>query len=198
MGLLAINQLQFVMTNSQARALRFIEPLNRTLAEFGIDTPTRVAMFLAQIAEESGELRYTRELWSPTPSQERYERDFGQPWTKDDPRNRVAFMLGNSEHGDGYKYLGRGLIQTTGRTNYQRTSTALCGSATHLLDHPEELEAVDGACRSAGYFWQWKNLNQFADADDLIACTRRVNGGLTHYDRRHQYWTRARETLGCS
>lgn len=193
---LKLSDLQHIYPSAQGRAARFLAQLNDAMKERDIDTPRRVCMFLAQVGEESGQLTYTREIWGPTPQQMKYERDFNEEWTKDNARNSLPFELGNSEAGDGFKFRGRGLIQITGRTNYARTSIALFGDESFLLDNPEPLEFVEGACRSAAYFWHWKGCNAFADVDDLVGCTRRVNGGLTHYDRRHNFWVRAKEVLG--
>jgi putative chitinase len=192
---LKISDLQYIMPNAGARTMRFRDPLIDAMDEFNVDTPKRAAMFLAQLAEESGELRYTRELWTPTPQQFKYERNPVEPWERANEANRVAFNLGNSEPGDGYKFLGRGLIQITGRFNYAKVSKALFGSEEYLLGNPEALEQTYAAARSAAWFWSWKGLNAFADVDDLETCTRRINGGLTHFDRRSAYWGRAKQVI---
>lgn len=128
-------------------------------SRFGIDTPLRQAHWLAQIAHESGRFRYTRELWGPTPAQKRYE-------------GRAD--LGNTQPGDGKRFLGRGFIQITGRANYTRASHDLYGNEI-LLDKPELLEL--NPALSAGWFWSIHHLNRLADRDDLVAVTKVVNGG---------------------
>ena len=129
------------------------------MAEFEINTPQRQAMFLAQIGHESGGLKWTTEIWGPTPAQARYEG------RKD---------LGNVQPGDGYKFRGRGLIQTTGRANYTRTGTAL---TLDLLNKPELLTLPVNAAMSAAYFWESNGLNELADTGSVERVTRRVNGG---------------------
>lgn len=130
------------------------------MALYAIDSPARQAAFLAQVGHESGRLIYVRELWGPTPTQEGYE-------------GRAD--LGNTEPGDGFKYRGRGLIQVTGRANYQTCGAAL---GLPLVDHPELLEAPGNAAQSAAWFWNSRGLNDFADIGDFNTITRKINGGL--------------------
>jgi putative chitinase len=90
--------------------------------------------------------------------------------------NKVyAGRMGNTEDGDGAKYIGRGLIQLTGKENY-----ANCGNALgiDLLDNPDLLSTPKYAALSAGWFWNKKGLNAFADVDDIDTITKRINGGL--------------------
>ena len=118
------------------RATEYLPHLVAAMDEFDINTPQRQAMFLAQIGHESGYLRYTVEIWGPTPAQSRYEG------RKD---------LGNVQIGDGYKFRGRGLLQTTGRDNYRATGQAL---GVDLWASPELLGQPALAARSAAWFWE--------------------------------------------
>jgi putative chitinase len=172
---LTLLQLQKIMPYAGKRAGTYIEPLNLAMWEFGIDTPMRQAAFLAQIAHESGSLKYVREIASG----EAYEgrRD-----------------LGNTEPGDGVRFRGRGLIQITGRTNYRACSLGLFGDE-RLLDQPELLEETVSACRSAGWFWQTMNLNALADIGAFRPITRAINGGYNGYDDRLAYYERAKAVL---
>ena len=188
-------QLAHVMPLAGRFTFQYFDHLSAAIDEYEINTATRVQAFLAQLAEESGELRYARELWGPTPQQARYERVFTAEWSKDDPTNRLAFRLGNEEAGDGHRFLGRGLIQITGRFNYGECSKALFGGPHFLWAHPETLESPQAACRSAAWYWASHRCNEAADAGDFELVTRRVNGGLTHYDRRCVYWQRAKEAI---
>lgn len=151
---------------------RFVEPLNRHMQAFGIDTLLRIRQFIAQIAHESGEFRYVQEIASGQAYEGR--RD-----------------LGNTQPGDGVKFKGRGLIQITGRSNYQRCSLALFGDK-RLLDKPELLEQPDYAVRSACWFWKANSLNALADKDDIRAVTRRINGGFNGIEHRAQLYERAK------
>lgn len=171
---ITIEQLQQIIPNAGSRVGVFHQPLVDAMAEFDISTPARQAAFLAQVAHESGSLRYVREIASGGAYEGRVD-------------------LGNTEPGDGIRYKGRGLIQITGRANYQ-----VCGDSLGLplLEHPELLEQPENAARSAGWFWAWKRLNDLADAGDFVRITKRINGGLNGYDDRANFWERAKQVLG--
>lgn len=171
--MITIDQLRAIMPGARQRAPVFLGPLNVAMAEFDINSPKRCAAFLAQIAHESGEFRYMREIASG----ETYEG------RKD---------LGNTEPGDGKRYKGRGPIQITGRANYE-----LCGKALglDLIGHPELLELPEHGCRGSAWFWAHNRLNRFADADNFGALTKAINGGYSHLDERIKYWLRARAVL---
>ena len=171
MEALTLDQLRAVMISCKPdRAALFLDPINQTMVEFQIDeTAQRVACFLAQIGHESGDLRYVRELASG----EAYEgrRD-----------------LGNTEPGDGQRFKGRGLIQITGRSNYQRLGEAL---GIELTIEPEKLEEPSLATRSAGWFWKLRNLNHYVDENDFTTLTKRINGGLNGLSDRLEHYKRA-------
>jgi len=141
------------------RANAFAGPLTVAMQEFHIDTPIRQAAFMAQVLHESGLLRWVKEVWGPTPAQSRYEG-------RED--------LGNTHIGDGFRYRGRGLIQTTGRDNYAATGRAL---GLDLLRYPESLESPLLAARSAAWWWESHGLNELADAGQTERISRRINGG---------------------
>ncbi|MFC4518620.1 glycoside hydrolase family 19 protein [Cupriavidus pinatubonensis] len=172
------DQLRAIMPAAGMFAPVFAIPLNEAMAEFHIDTAQRQAAFIAQIAHESGQLRYTRELWGPTIAQTRYE-------------GRTD--LGNVIPGDGKRFMGRGLIQITGRSNYVKCGFAL---GIDLTARPELLETPENASRSAAWFWFNADLNQYADKDDFANLTRHINGGLNGLEDRKQFWARARKELG--
>jgi len=160
------------------RAQKWAEPLSAAMHEFGIDSPARHAAFLAQVGHESGRLRYTREIWGPTPAQVRYE-------------GRAD--LGNLQPGDGKRFMGRGLIQITGRTNYYQ-----CGAALDLplIAQPELLEQPINAARSAAWFWRARGLNRFVDGSDFRTLTKRINGGTNGLAEREELWAAAKLALG--
>lgn len=147
------------------------------MAEYDISTPARQAAFLAQVGHESGGLHWLVELWGPTATQLRYE---------------TRYDLGNTEPGDGFKFRGRGLIQLTGRANYQKAGEAL---GVDLIAQPELLGESELASRSAGWFWKSHGCNELADAGNFEAVTKRINGGLNGYPERLGLWAAAKAVL---
>jgi len=139
---------------SKLRAALFVEPLNQTFQRFGADTPQRIRYFLAQIGHESGELRYTEEIASGRAYEGRLD-------------------LGNTQPGDGVRYKGRGLIQTTGKTNYVLVGLAL---NLPLLEKPELLADTEPSAFSAGFFFQNNNLWPLCDSGDFKELSYRING----------------------
>jgi putative chitinase len=177
------------MLESQLLALgiegKWLEPLLETFEKYDISTPKRQAYFIGQCMHESGGFKQLKEnlnysakgLMATWPSRfpdmdtaEKFERN------PDKIANKVyAGRMGNTEDGDGAKYIGRGLIQLTGKENY-----ANCGNAigVDLVANPDLLSTPKYAALSAGWFWNRKGLNALADADDIDTITKRINGGL--------------------
>lgn len=148
------------------------------MAKYGIDTPMAQAAFLANVGHESGNLKYTAELWGPTDAQKRYEG------RKD---------LGNTQPGDGRRFLGRGLLQTTGRANYKALSDHL---GIDFIENPEQLALPVESALSAGYFWHSHNLNEPANAGDFLRCVKVINGGTNGLAERNELYAAARKALG--
>lgn len=172
------------MTKEQLKAImpyattgnidKFLPLLNKLMPQYGIDTPLRQAHFIAQIALESGSLRYVKELASG----EAYE---GRK------------NLGNIYAGDGVKYKGRGLIQLTGRANYTRFNEELEG--IDVVEHAELLEEPELAVTVSCWFWKRNKLNTYADRDDVKEVTRRINGGYNGLKVRTAFLERAKKVL---
>lgn len=164
-------------------AQRWARPLAGALKFADCTTHWRRAAFLAQIGHESGRLRYTREIWGPTNQQKRYDG------------TTLAKRLGNTEPGDGKRYMGRGLIQTTGRANYAMTTIKLREllgpDVPDFEQQPELLERDDWAALSAALFWRVKKLNRWADSGDFAELTRRINGGHHGLADRQMLYARA-------
>lgn len=147
--------------------------MNKYAKEFGIDSPQRWAHYLAQIAHESLELRYSEEIASGKAYEGRKD-------------------LGNIYKGDGVRFKGRGLIQLTGRTNYTAYKD-FCGF--DVVRQPELLAKPVGAVRSSMWFWKSNGLNALADRDEFTAITKRINGGTNGIEDRRKYLARAKRVL---
>lgn len=176
-----INDLNKIMPLAKGRATVFYEPLNAAMMEFNISSVARQASFLSQIAHESNQLQYVRELGSKT-YLDKYDT------------GTLASRLGNTpeDDDDGQLYCGRGLIQITGKDNYIACMLAL---GIDCVEHPELLEEPVNACRSAAWFWKTHGLNQLADAGDQTKVTRRVNGGVNGLAERLAYFEIAKKVL---
>ena len=162
-------QVTKIMPTSGARAQKYVTVINKWSSHFEINTPLRMAHWLAQVAHESGELLFTKELASGKAYEGRKD-------------------LGNTQKGDGVRYKGRGLIQITGRANYKKYAD-FCGFDG--VAKPELLEQPLGAVKSAMWYWQTHGLNELADRDDDRAITKRINGGTNGLDDRRKYLARA-------
>lgn len=164
---------------SLANLNRFHGPLNLAMSKYQINTARRQAAFLAQIAHESGSLKYTEEIASG----ELYEG-------RED--------LGNTQPGDGKRFKGRGLIQITGRYNYEDVSKAL---GYGFVNSPEKLELPGAAALSAGWYWHEKGLNRLADIDAFEKISARINGinrdtGKPNgMEDRIEHWERCKKAL---
>lgn len=174
-GDLTARQLRAIMPRLSAeRVPLFLGPINRALAKYEINTPLRRAAFLAQLAHESGELKYMEEIASG----EAYEG---------------RANLGNNQPGDGKRYKGRGPIQLTGRANYRKAGEAL---GLDLEGNPERVADPEVGCQVAGWFWSTRKLNALADQRDFREITRKVNGGFRGLEKREAYYVTAKKVLG--
>ena len=176
--------------------------------QFDLTSPARLAAFLAQVAEESNEFRRLVEDldYSTIRLMKVWPNRFATaaaaaPYAHLPQKlaNHVyASRLGNGDEasGDGWRYRGRGLLQITGRANYQ----ILSGALSHgFVDNPDDWGTVSWAALAAAHYWRSHGLNVLADLGtdaSFIAITRAINGGETGLDSRRQYWTRARAALG--
>jgi len=182
---------------------KWLAPLEEAFAKYDISTPQRQAAFIGQCAHESGNfktlqenLNYSAEglmkTWpSRFPTKEIADQYARQP-------AKIAGKvyngrLGNTSEEEASKYLGRGLIQLTGKENY-----ANCGSGlgVDLIGNPDWLLDPKYAALSAGWFWNKKGLNSLADASDIETMTKRINGGLIGLDDRKAKITKALLVLG--
>lgn len=181
------------------------EALEQCLPDYDINTPQRVASFLAQCAHESGGFRALKEnlnyraeslrrvfpKYFPTDAlAKQYEKK------QEAIANRVyANRMGNGNEasGDGWRYCGRGLIQLTGKNNYQAFADSI---ETPVEDIPAYLATFEGAVQSACWFWETNNLNQWADRGDIVTMTKRINGGTIGLEDRKKHYEHALHVLG--
>jgi putative chitinase len=175
--MITLQELKAICVSLKSAMLQpFVDPLNAAMAEFNVDNIEREAMFLAQVAHESGGFYYVEEIASGIAYEGRQD-------------------LGNTDPGDGVRFKGRGLIQITGRANYSKCSEALYNYPSKLLSNPELLSQLPDSARSAAWFFESHGCNDLADAGDFVLCTKRINGGLNGYQDRLAYWERAKNTL---
>lgn len=157
-----------------ANISQYVKPLNKTMQNYDINTPLRQAHFIAQLAHESGSFRYSEEIASGSAYEGRMD-------------------LGNTQPGDGRKFKGRGLIQLTGRANYQEYGRDI---GRDLLENPEQVATDPELCVDvAGWYWMKREINPYADANDIRMVTRKINGGLNGLIDRIDYFERAQHVL---
>jgi putative chitinase len=174
MQLTKLQLIQSVAGCTAAEADRFVGPINQTLQRYHINTPLRVAHFLAQIGHESCGLDAVREYASGAAYEGRAD-------------------LGNVKPGDGVRFKGRGLIQITGRANYFALGKAF---GVDFVADPLLLEQPVYAALSAGWYWNSRNLNELADGNFFKTITKRINGGTNGYADREARFLRAAKALG--
>ena len=173
--------------------------------EYDINTPTRLAAFIAQCAHESGNFRVLRENLNYKAA------SLMKTWPKYFPTMEIAKQyekkpekianrayanrMGNRDEasGDGWRYLGRGLIQLTGKENYQWFAASL---DMDVEDLPEYMGTFEGAVQSACFFWETNSLNQWADKKDILTLTKKINGGTIGLEDRIKHFKHACEILG--
>ncbi len=202
---LTLEHLQACLPQAKKQNLeKFLEGINETFEHFEINTPSRCAMFLAQTAHESGNFAATEENlnYSAKGLQGIFKKYFptlesAQPYERKPERiaNRVyGSRMGNGPEasGDGYRYRGRGVIQLTGKDNYSACGKAL---GMDLLSEPDQVKDNPVAVLSAGWFWDTRKLNTWADRDDVTTVTKKINGGTIGLADRTQHFHHIKEVL---
>jgi len=170
--------------------------------KYELNTPLRIAHFMAQIEHESGlkpiseNLNYSKQgLLRTFP---KYFFDYNVNEYARKPiaiANRVySKRMGNGSEtsGEGYRFRGRGFIQITGKENYFRLSN---DTDLDCLKNPDLLLQEANAMISALWFWNLKGLNKLADKDDIISITKKINGGLNGIEHRKQLLIKWKNTL---
>ena len=184
------------------------EALCEILPDYDINTPQRLAAFLAQCAHESGGFKAIKENLNYRavtlrkifpkyfPTDEIANQYANLPNKQEAIANRVyANRMGNGpeDSGDGFRYCGRGLIQLTGKDNYTRFAQSTEQTVEEASEH---LTTFEGCVQSAAWFWEANNLNQWADAGDILTLTKRINGGTIGLDDRKKHYAHALHVLG--
>ena len=173
--------------------------------EYEINTPKRLAAWIAQCAHESGgfkflkeNLNYRAESLMRTWPRHFPTMEIARQYEKKPEKiaNRAyANRMGNGDEasGDGWRYLGRGLIQLTGKENYTWFAASI---ESPVEDMPEYLQTFEGAVQSACFFWETNNLNQWADKGDIVMMTKKINGGTIGLPDRIKHYNHAIHVLG--
>lgn len=181
--------------------------LNQLLPVYEIDTPERIAAFVAQCAHESANFMVLREnlnyRWQTLrkifpkyfPTDELAQRYAAMPNKQVAIASRVyANRMGNGDEasGDGWKYAGKGLIQLTGKENYTWFAASL---EIPVEEASEYLLTFEGAAQSACWFWETNKLNRWADTGDILTLTKRINGGTIGLNDRIKHYEHALHVL---
>lgn len=178
--------------------------LNELLPVFEINTPQRVAAFIAQTAHESGGYRALSEnlnysgdalcrVWPKHFNEENKEQYHRNPEAIANRAYRNRMGNGDEESGEGWAYRGRGLIQLTGKDNYSRFAAY---AEMAVEQAPEYIETPRGAVHSACWFWYSNDLNTYADAGDFVGMTKRINGGTIGLEDRIKHYEEALHIFG--
>jgi len=174
------------------------------MPKYGINNPLRQRHFLAQILQESGEFSAVRENmnYSAKRLREVFPRYFqtielAELYANKPEKiaNRVyANRLGNGSElsNEGWIFRGGGLIQTTGKSNYEATGQ---GISVDLVNNPELITEPYNAVASACWFWKRHNINKYADKDDIVAVTKIINGGTNGLEGRKKYYAGLKNLL---
>ncbi|MCG8910745.1 glycoside hydrolase family 19 protein [Pseudomonas sp. DP-17] len=203
------HQLLLILPDARAVAGVFLPALDAAMGDFGIDTPLRMAAFIAQVGHESAQL--TRCVESLAYSAQRLAIVWPRCFRSADGSptalarevayqpERIANLVyagrngnGDEASGDGWRFRGRGLLQVTGRSNYRSVGEGL---AQPFVARPQLLAEPRWACRSAAWWWQRNGFNELADGARFEEITRRINGGVGGLDERVRFWRRAQEVL---
>lgn len=188
-ALISREQLKSILLRvSDAKIETYFVPINQCLNHYEINTPLRISHFIAQVAHESGSFVYNEEIWSNPRLNAQGVATHGATWQL---RYEGRADLGNTEVGDGYRFRGRGLIQLTGRHNYTKYGLSL-GRDLTSGNNPDLVAQPELAVDAAGWYWNSRKLNAYADRDDILSITKRINGGTNGLEDRKAFLKRAK------
>jgi putative chitinase len=201
---LTLDQLKQIIPKNKYQQ-HWFDVLQQLLPDYEINTPQRIASFLAQCAHESGEFVFIKEnlnyraatLLKVFP---KYFPDLALASQYAGKPERIANRVyanrmgnGSEESGDGYRFCGRGLIQVTGHDNYTWFADSLQITPEEASEY---METFEGAAQSACWFWETANLNILADRGDIKAMTKTINGGYIGLEDRISHYEHALHVLG--
>lgn len=200
-----LEKLQKLIPNAAGGVEPWFDGLSAALPEYEIVTPERAAAFIAQCSHESGGFKWLEEnlyykaatltkLWPKKFPPEIAEQYAGKPEAIANRSYGDRMGNGPESSGEGWKYRGRGILQLTGKDNYRACSKFLFNDDT-LIDNPDLLLDPYYATHSACWFWNNNKLNQYADSNDLVTMTKRINGGTLGLDDRIKHYNHAIEVL---
>lgn len=204
--MITLELLQALCPKTKANTLlQYVEPLEEVAKYYDMyENINRIAGFLAQTAHESGSFNFVKENlnYGAKGLMTTFKRYFpNEELAKQYDRkpemiaNKVyANRMGNGDEasGDGYRFCGRGLIQLTGKNNYTKFAADLGISIEECVAY---METPQGACASAGWFWDNNSLNQYCDSNDFVTLTKRINGGTIGLEDRQHHYTLALRLL---
>lgn len=204
---LTLEQLQQLLPNNP-QVDHWHQALSQHLPNYEINTPRRIAAFIAQCSHESGGFVVLKENlnYKAVTLRKIFPKYFpdvaianayaNRPDKQQAIANRIyANRMGNGpeESGDGFRYCGRGLIQLTGKQNYTSFAASL---GIPVEQASEYLQTLEGAVESACWFWKTNQLNQWADKGDIVTLTKKINGGTIGLDDRINHYEHALNVLG--
>ena len=204
---LTLAQLKQLIPNNQYVEYWY-HALEQLLPDYEINTPQRIAAFIAQCAHESNNFTAIQENLNYKaaslrglfkkyfPTDELAAEYASKPNKQQAIANRIyASRMGNGDEasGDGYKYRGRGLIQLTGKSNYQNFADSIEVTPEEAAEY---MATFEGAAQSACWFWETNNLNKWADIGDIEKMTKVINGGTIGLEDRKKHYQHALHVLG--
>ena len=195
-----------VLLSGNPETQEWFDAMSEILPKYGIDTPERVAGFVAQCAHESNNFRSLEENlnYSEQALNSVFGRYFGEGkrnaaeyarnpekianYVYQDEFRSKAGALGNTQPGDGWRFRGRGLKQLTGRNNYAAFGKTVGMTADEAAEY---VATKQGALESACWFWDTAKCNDFADKLDIVGMSKRINGGTIGLEDRQRRWEQA-------
>ena len=200
--MLSLNQLKLCLPKLKEIDLWY-EALNTILPDYDVNTANRIAAFLAQCAHESAEFTAVKENLNYgaegllTTFKKYFNAQSAAVYARKPEQiaNLVyANRMGNGDEksGDGYRYRGRGLIQLTGKNNYQKFAEHCKITLDECVDY---MQTKEGAVQSACWYWKTNNLNVLADLEDIVTMTKKINGGTIGLEDRKLHYKKFKAIL---